>query len=1010
MADFTGDRRADLVFTTANAPAGMKLARNRVGHAGEPILTDPALVGPLHISNTDEPFVHKSTSGKVDLDDPSDGTAFSHVWTQAIDVNGDGRLDFIDAREVPGKWAIYINAPVEGDPNAITWVRHEFDTTYLRTKLQQQGYAYALHTNVPLSRNESIPMAGGISLVGGTLTATSWQLGDLNADGHIDLLVDVKKNASTEEGELAVIYGTESFDHWLPDSELVRVGGCGIRRTVSYNGGTRLAKDIWTLCELRDVNGDGLADSLDYLPAGQFDVKREIYHTNFLPIIDVFLGSIPAAHLGTGQGFTSAPVMVLPGPQRSDTAGCPPPDFGPIPMELATVVSTYRDVTGDGVLDYMDGTTVRIGTGAGYASGVLGPALIEHTNIQCSSMFKYEVWDGAEWTPRTVQRPAGESTFLLGTYFDVDGDGRLEFIESIPNQPNWLRHVLIGRRGNTPEPRALSAGKLIAMENGYGVRTEITYASAKDDFHTAHQIPSSEIVIDSVTTIDEGKVARMRYAYGDPLFTYDPLENRFRSFGYRRTVSLLEVEPGQGNATITDRYGLALEVSSDQARFESALKTGRTRDVTLLSGEMDDPWTLLTVNAPLDLRAQGSTHYDYGSKFFRDVSTGLGCDFLDASPYEIGQIIYSGMNTCLSRGFLFTQATSSWRGTNPLDEQNVRSESRVVAMDDFGRVTQAYSAGDTRRDEDNLCVYTRYAKPPANALPRVLDAVDLTYSTTADANGTCSTWVMSGQRTEYDGLPPGKVGNGWPTAQFTDRHHVPDQPVREIRLWDAQYDALGNVVQLSSDSGDGRTRRVSTTAFDPFQLVGTAEKVEATGTVTTDVQLTLDPLTLQPRAVRDANGFELGTRYDGFGRPTMTTVTPPGEPEGALAWIQYEGFAGLDASGQDPDGPRRTIEKTFDNPVPPGAVGIAQGHVATTTLDAQGRPVSSVVGLGSDYNHDQLIAEVTYDAFGRVSFATDPYPASQASSQPYGTTNLFNVDGTLKCAIRGYGQQPPTAA
>ncbi len=48
-------------------------------------------------------------------------------WSQSIDFNGDGRLDFVFAREVLNAWVIYLNTPDPQDPTHIVWVRREID-------------------------------------------------------------------------------------------------------------------------------------------------------------------------------------------------------------------------------------------------------------------------------------------------------------------------------------------------------------------------------------------------------------------------------------------------------------------------------------------------------------------------------------------------------------------------------------------------------------------------------------------------------------------------------------------------------------------------------------------------------------------------------------------------------------------------------------------------------------------------------------------------------------------
>ena len=53
-----------------------------------------------------------------------------------------------------------------------------------------------------------------------------------------------------------------------------------------------------------------------------------------------------------------------------------------------------------------------------------------------------------------------------------------------------------------------------------------------------------------------------------------------------------------------------------------------------------------------------------------------------------------------------------------------------------------------------------------------------------------------------------------------------------------------------------------------------------------------------------------------------------------------------------------------------------------------------------------VIGQRTYDLLGRVKFMADPFLSTDSFATAYGTTQFFNTDGTLQCAIRGSGPQP----
>lgn len=92
-----------------------------------------------------------------------------------------------------------------------------------------------------------------------------------------------------------------------------------------------------------------------------------------------------------------------------------------------------------------------------------------------------------------------------------------------------------------------------------------------------------------------------------------------------------------------------------------------------------------------------------------------------------------------------------------------------------------------------------------------------------------------------------------------------------------------------------------------------------------------DPVTLAAQTVTDANGTQHGATFDGFERPVLSTVTPPGGALGVLSAASYLGFSGTDSSG------RRVVQKVFTDPVAPANVSTAPGRTASVYLDELGR-------------------------------------------------------------------------
>lgn len=114
LTDVNGDGRADLIFLKNSK---LWVARNRPAPGGRSML-----VGQSSLPLSDATFAgsaystHSSTKRRFSYA----ATNFAanrntiNVWRQAIDVNGDGRLDIIDAAEKAGRWVVYLNTPGGG--------------------------------------------------------------------------------------------------------------------------------------------------------------------------------------------------------------------------------------------------------------------------------------------------------------------------------------------------------------------------------------------------------------------------------------------------------------------------------------------------------------------------------------------------------------------------------------------------------------------------------------------------------------------------------------------------------------------------------------------------------------------------------------------------------------------------------------------------------------------------------------------------------------------------------
>src|SRR4029079_12460978 len=73
------------------------------------------------------------------------------VWRQAIDVNGDGRIDVIDASAQAEHWVVYLNLPDPSDPRLTTWATRSYSIQQVAAQLTARGFAVD-PSFVPLAR------------------------------------------------------------------------------------------------------------------------------------------------------------------------------------------------------------------------------------------------------------------------------------------------------------------------------------------------------------------------------------------------------------------------------------------------------------------------------------------------------------------------------------------------------------------------------------------------------------------------------------------------------------------------------------------------------------------------------------------------------------------------------------------------------------------------------------------------------------------------------------------
>jgi hypothetical protein len=1030
--DVTGDGRPDLVYKLNGQ---LVVVRNVAGPAGSTQLNPTAAA--FNDNTFTRPVMDARSSTYDRFSAPSNSINAEDVWTQAIDVNGDGRLDMVDAAEKPYHWIVYLNTP---DPGAsgIKWVRRAYNITSLNNDFAQRSLVGNGAGYLPLGRrttgrdygkwtcwkwegpqengkyvvstnpvNFTDPNAPCYVSAQQTLalhperTWTEWEFSDLNGDGYPDVVFNSSPVRYVSGGPPKEYLGLEIVNEErftlgpvvLPNP--VRAA-LNVRGVFISSDLTSTATDPFSAPQVLIQNSTcGIArwqtgttgtpdqKNVSLMQCGFADVNGDGLADRIENIEETLL-AYNSALLGNGFGFGTVRVK-LPaqlGRQENDY------------HELCEVSQAnwyrseqrlgLRDLTGDGIPDFIEGTAatsyrVHIGTGADFAAPVAieGGFEISHGDNYCYGF--------------TADTRRG--------LYDVDGDGIPERLTVSADFTSLHVWKLAGGSGaGVPE-----AGRLVEINNGYGARTTINYRSAKEDASTVHQVPSPEIVVTAIETTGTkglgGTLARTDYSYGSIEVFYDSMLDAFRTNGYRRRVQLTSY-PGARGATearvqIFDRYPLdpvstaTLPFMTDQQRFGRYLRAGRTRDVTVLAGSINgDVWSLLTVDTSIDPRRIAGSQHDINTsdaRLFTDttVPTNDVCkDIMFPYDYDLSLAGNPGSyNPCSARGFLFTKSMLSWRGTvAPPSAENVQTLVSVRSADDFGRITSVFQQNDAFRTDDDYCIDTNYATP-TGVNERVLSAVSSKKVWNCNPEGTASI-VYAEEAWLYDKLLQGLVSQGFLTAHIVYRRTTDTGTfLGSVREFDADYDVAGNPWRMVKQREDGATRTI-TLGYDEFGVAIVETTVNGTNVPTLSASHNVDLVSNEVLSISDERGVVHKTTFDGFGRALSSSIsTSSGDPVGVLATRIYSGFDGVDPLG------RRVVVKEFTDPVPAIEVETREGRISTVYFDELGRRRFEQVELGEDYSNEKLIVgRRTYDVLGRVSFEADPYPERQDAATAYGTT------------------------
>jgi hypothetical protein len=818
LTDVTGDGRPDLVYQDA----GQLWVAGNVPAAGGS--TTFGSISQLHDGALE---TRMATNNRFNYTISRDAN-IDEVWRKAIDVNGDGRLDIIDAAEEPGHWVVYLNTPDPG-PSGVKWVRRKVSIATLYEHLSGHGHVF-LDNYVPLTRRftaheftriqcfrwdptqqkwEDYPQGWNtvppdcvlsdpskpLVTDEGELTITEWDLIDLNGDGYPDVVFNSAPfdliSLSSRPSWIPTPPNEEHFT--IATEEQVEV------RPVKWTNGRPDATDnhidaVINLAGVHFTDGNYLFSSpITILDEGACGLRRwrtardQSHQSASCDIADVNGDGLadriegPNVFLGTGHGF-SAVKIVLPGSialpsgsfaeqfseQGSACAHSAPPPF------LAGQLRGLRDLNGDGIPDYIElvpgnllPPQVRFGTGTGF-----GPPVDIVTEPNLGPFIYSEETESCD----------GQFSRTTSGLFDIDGDGKPDVV--VLNGASLdVYQIAGGELPGTPE-----AGRLVRIDNGYGAVTNVHYRSAKEDGSTPHQVSFPEIVVSSIQTVSTqggGMLNATLYAYGNAEMIFDSALDAFILPAYGRSVEL-RVVPGQGDwvdglAILTDTYGLdpsAIDpsaVTSKEDRFGAYLRASHVRDQTMLKNVGIDPWALLAIDITTDSRRIAATHYDRDPKLF---------DFAvsSADPMDCVEIIYpydfalsalhpAAYNICSAHGFLYTSVTDSWRGDEaPPSANNVATRSQVLEVDDYGRVINVLHENDRFRADDDICIETHFATPNGQNAP-LLSARRSRRIWDCNREGA---HTLGAEYFEYDNLPSGQVSRGHITAHTVERRATDD--------------------------------------------------------------------------------------------------------------------------------------------------------------------------------------------------------------------------------------------
>ena len=353
-------------------------------------------------------------------------------WRQLVDVNGDGRLDIIDAKEEAGSWVVYLNTPAPNTPLEVLWQRRTISIAPMVKHLTDAGYKVS-SSYLPLSQrltgarvqfrtcwvvvqdkttldfiwqkmpagttfndpNPCIQTSGSVfGTPGPESTTLEWELRDINGDGYPDFVFNSvptqflnddpdpfqSRRVNTIGGGVGV--GTYT---WSIQTENVAFKNA---TSIDATGGTDIDV-MFNVAGMELATGTSAFSAPQRLSASSCGVERWDNVAQTCGFAD-FNGDGLADRFENGYAFLTTgslsgsffsnqaliPVGVLASHNNPQYSTCNSGTDVPIPPSKiypTSELSGFRDLNGDGILDRLHTdhaiATVEFGTGVGF-----GPA------------------------------------------------------------------------------------------------------------------------------------------------------------------------------------------------------------------------------------------------------------------------------------------------------------------------------------------------------------------------------------------------------------------------------------------------------------------------------------------------------------------------------------------------------------------------------------------------------------------------------------------------------------